>query len=178
MSNAENSLNLHPKTIIMKKYVFLFLAGVVLSCQPEQENSDGNFSSKLSQGGDEEIVNIDENAGYTTLSFNKMEHDFGNVQVGQEYTYKFVVKNTGKKPLIIEDAKASCGCTVPDKPENPIAPGKSDEIVVKFSPKPGQGVTSKTVTIMANTEPKITTLTIRANVIEDMTKGSNSLSVE
>ncbi len=149
----------------MKKLAYLFIATALLGC--ESNSGSEEFSSRLAQEGTNEYVEVESKT--TTLSFNKMEHDFGNVVVGEDYTFKFIVKNTGKDPLIIEDAKASCGCTVPDKPEKPIQPGMTDEIVVTFSPKPGQGVTSKTITVTANTDPKITTLTIRANVLEGMT---------
>jgi hypothetical protein len=151
----------------MKKIAYIFFVAALSACQTE--NNNGEVTSRLAQDGTNDYVEVE--TKNTTLSFNTMEHDFGNVIPGEEYTYKFVVKNTGKHPLIIEDAKASCGCTVPDKPENPIAPGKSDEIVVKFSPNAGQGVTSKTVTVTANTDPRITTLTIKANVLEGMGTG-------
>ena len=157
------------KFIQMKKLAYVFMIAAISACQ--SDDNSGQVTSRLAQEGTEDFV--DTPLKTTTLSFNKMEHDFGNVRVGEDYTFKFLVTNTGKNPLIIEDAKASCGCTVPDKPDQPIAPGKSDEIVVTFSPKPGQGVTSKTVTVTANTEPKITTLTIRANVIEGMEKGDS-----
>ena len=148
----------------MKKLAYLFAIAVLTACQ--SGNDSGEISSRLAQEGTEDFVETEIRT--TTLSFNKMEHDFGNVVVGEDYTFKFTVKNTGQSPLLIEDAKASCGCTVPDKPDGPIQPGKSDEIVVTYSPKPGQGVTSKTITVTSNTNPKITTLTIRANVLESM----------
>lgn len=151
-----------------KLLLFVLCAGMVTACKQE-ENTSGEVRSKLLQSASESDESYDD--GTTTLAFDKMEHDFGNVKIGQDYTYKFKVTNTGKKPLVIEDAKASCGCTVPAKPEKPIEPGKSDEIVVTFSPKAGQGgMNSKTVTVTANTDPKLTTLTIKANVIEDMSQ--------
>ncbi len=149
----------------MKKSLFLFAATALLACG-EQGDNGGEIKSKLEQDVSQEVEAGDE--GLTTLAFDKMEHDFGDARIGQDYTYKFKVTNTGKKPLIIEDAKASCGCTVPDKPENPIQPGQSDDIVVTFTPKPGQdGITTKTITVTANTDPKMTTLTIKANVKGD-----------
>jgi hypothetical protein len=160
----------------MKKLTYLIIIAALGACQSEEKNSS-EVSSRLAQDGTNDYV--EEDTKSTTLSFNKMEHDFGIVRVGEDYTFKFIVTNTGKHPLIIEDAKASCGCTVPDKPENPIPPGKSDEIVVTFSPKPGQGQTSKTVTITANTVPRITTLTIKANVLEKMgDENSKPVSIE
>lgn len=101
----------------------------------------------------------------TTLSFDKLKHDFGDVQPETDVLTEFTVTNTGNKPLIIEHVSASCGCTTPQKPEQPIAPGASDIIKVKFKSKPGQmNEITKTVTVTANTKEKTHKLEIRAFV--------------
>lgn len=103
----------------------------------------------------------------TTMSFDKRFHDFGNVKQEKENTTTFTVTNTGNKPLIIDDVAASCGCTTPEKPTKPILPGKSDVITVTFKSKPGQVAEQlKTVTVTANTSPKVEKLEIRAFVLE------------
>ena len=103
----------------------------------------------------------------TTMSFDKRFHDFGNVKQEVENTTTFIVTNTGDKPLIIEDVAASCGCTTPVKPTQPILPGKSDKITVTFKSKPGQvNEQIKNVTVTANTTPKVEKLEIRAFVME------------
>lgn len=101
----------------------------------------------------------------TTMVFDKDVHDFGSVKEGEKVTYKFKFKNTGDKPLTIFDAKGSCGCTVPEYPKEPIAPGKSGEIKVEFNSKGKKGSETKYVTLTANTTPGDTRLTIKANVI-------------
>jgi hypothetical protein len=101
----------------------------------------------------------------TTITFEKEVHDFGTVKEGDEVTYVFKFKNSGDKPLLISDAKGSCGCTVPDYPKNPIAPGEKGEIKVKFNSKGKPGAQTKFVTLNANTIPAETRLTIKANVI-------------
>ncbi|MDC6362706.1 MULTISPECIES: DUF1573 domain-containing protein [Flavobacteriaceae] len=98
------------------------------------------------------------------MSFEKAEHDFGAITQGtpQETTFKFT--NTGNAPLIITDARSSCGCTVPEYPKNsPIAPGDSGELVVKFNGS-GQNQVTKTITVTANTEKGTETLRIKAFV--------------
>ncbi len=96
-----------------------------------------------------------------------MEHDFGKVIEDTDNLTEFLVTNTGDKPLIISNVKASCGCTTPEKPEGPIAPGKSDKIKVKFHPNPDQlNEIQKTVTVTANTDPVISTVTIKAFVVK------------
>ncbi|XOV68127.1 MAG: DUF1573 domain-containing protein [Fluviicola sp.] len=104
-------------------------------------------------------------ATLTTLAFDKEMHDFGNVQAETDVFTEFRVTNTGKRPLVIENVSASCGCTTPKKPEKPIAPGASDVIEVKFKSKPGQeNEVTKTVTVTANTKQKTHQVKIRAFV--------------
>ncbi len=103
----------------------------------------------------------------TSLKYDRLKHDFGEVASGSENTTQFVVTNTGKNPLIISDVSATCGCTLPKKPEDPILPGESDVIEVTFKPKPGQlNEITKTVTVTANTDPKVSKVEIRAFVLE------------
>lgn len=100
----------------------------------------------------------------TAMNFVEMNHDFGTMIEGEVKEYSFTFKNTGNEPLHIEHAKGSCGCTVPQWPKDPIAPGGSGQIVVKFNSTNKVGKNSKKVTIVANTEPISTVLTITADV--------------
>ncbi|HXH17545.1 MAG TPA: DUF1573 domain-containing protein [Chitinophagales bacterium] len=102
--------------------------------------------------------------GNAAFKFEKTEHDFGKIPQDKvvEYTFKF--KNTGTEPLIISDARGSCGCTVPNYSKEPIAVGGTGEITVSFDPKGKTGVQRKTVTITANTNPARTTLNIVSEV--------------
>jgi Protein of unknown function (DUF1573) len=100
----------------------------------------------------------------TTVKWETVEHDFGTIKQGDSVEYEFRFTNTGSEPLIIEDAKGSCGCTVPQKPSGPVAPGASDVIKVKFNSAGKSGAQKKTVTLTANTEPITTMLTIMAQV--------------
>jgi hypothetical protein len=98
------------------------------------------------------------------MSFDKSEHDFGTITQGtpQETIFKFT--NTGDAPLIITDAKSSCGCTVPEYPKNtPIAPGDTGSMVVKFNGS-GQNQVTKTITVTANTAKGSELLRIKAFV--------------
>ncbi len=107
----------------------------------------------------------------TSVEYTEMVYDFGEVMEGEHVKYAFKFKNTGSEPLIISDAKGSCGCTVPDWPREPIAPGASSEIKVEFDSKgkgsdDGQKQTKK-VTVTANTNPPQTYLTITGVVKKD-----------
>ncbi len=102
----------------------------------------------------------------TQISFQSASHDFGNINQDSENRHVFTFTNTGSEPLIIENAKGSCGCTVPQYPKEPISPGETGEIEVVYKPGKQKNQQSKTVTITANTEPRTTTLSISADVAE------------
>lgn len=73
------------------------------------------------------------------VKFKETVHDFGKIKQGVPVNYDFAFKNISNKPVVIESATASCGCTTPVKPEKPVAKGKSDIIKAGFnaaSPSP------------------------------------------
>lgn len=142
------------------------MEGEVTSTVTADSKSEAELNKKLSSFEKEEAQRLKEKAGnITTLKFDKLLHDFGDVESQVENTTSFIVTNTGKKPLIISDVSTTCGCTTPKKPEGPIAPGKSDEIQVTFKSKPSQkNEITKTVTITANTAEKVHKVDIRAFV--------------
>ncbi|PKA97097.1 uncharacterized protein DUF1573 [Flavobacteriaceae bacterium MAR_2009_75] len=143
------------KKAILTLSVFSILAFV--SCKE-------NASSKVKSDNVAEAAERDE-AGkqVPVMSFEKEEHDFGTIEQGtaQETIFKFT--NTGNAPLVITDATSSCGCTVPDPPKDPIAPGEVGELVVKFNGS-GQNQVTKTITVKANTEKGSELLRIKAFV--------------
>lgn len=163
----------------MKKRNFLvgllILGATLTACSDNAaETSDENLVMEVAD--DPETVKANEQAlkelkeqqeleaaSVTSMTIDKEIHDFGKVVDGVENHCTFTITNTGTKPLVLSDVKASCGCTTPSKPEGPIAPGKSDKIEVGFKPS-GKGVSEKTVTITANTEPRITVVRVKADV--------------
>ncbi len=101
----------------------------------------------------------------TTISFEETEYDYGEIEAGEKVLNVYTFTNTGDEPLILSEAKGSCGCTVPAWPNAPIAPGESGEIVVVFDSKGKKNKQSKRVTITANTTPAQSFLTIKGTVI-------------
>ena len=103
------------------------------------------------------------------IEFKTETINYGDVIKGEDDGIReFVFTNTGDSPLIIKSVKSSCGCTVPTKPTEPIMPGKSDKIVVKYNMNPGP--ISKTITVETNAVNKpngIIPLRIKGNVIQD-----------
>jgi hypothetical protein len=123
-----------------------------------------NAADKVSE---EKVVNAetrDANAGtFPVMAFNEAEFDFGTIDQGTNVEHVFKFTNNGDAPLVIVDAKSSCGCTVPTFPKEAIAPGAEGELLVKFNGS-GKNQVSKTVTITANTQAGKETIKIKAFV--------------
>jgi hypothetical protein len=111
-----------------------------------------------------EIMEENNEGPFPALSFDRMEHDFGTLNEGDVVDHVFTFTNTGDAPLIISKAEATCGCTVPKWPREPIPVGGKGEIQVQFNSKGKPGVQNKTVTLTANTNPKLTRLQIKSFV--------------
>lgn len=99
-----------------------------------------------------------------SFAFAEEDYDFGTINEGDVVEHIFKFTNDGEQALVIQSAKGSCGCTVPEWPKEPIGVGETGEILVKFNSKGKPNVQNKTVTITANTWPKITKLRIKAMV--------------
>ncbi|MGB3616703.1 MAG: DUF1573 domain-containing protein [Catalinimonas sp.] len=172
----------------MKYAAHLFSSGLALTvllmttaCQ--EASSTGTGASVESTGAAEgpelsarEVVNNPstastptgtDNSAVAEISFPETTHNFGRVVAGQKVRHTYTFENTGAAPLLIESASASCGCTVPDWPKTPIAPGESGEIKVEFNSSGRVGQQSKTVTIRANTQPNQTQLLLTGEVLSD-----------
>lgn len=100
----------------------------------------------------------------TSIQYENDKFEFGVVNEGEVVKHMFKFKNTGSEPLVISNAKASCGCTVPVWPKEPIAPGGTGEIAVEFNTKGKPGAQSKQVTVTANTNPTETFLVVSGEV--------------
>lgn len=85
------------------------------------------------------------------IKFEDTKHDFGTIQESKgSVTHVFTFKNTGDKPLILKHVQASCGCTTPEWPKQPIAPGKSAVVKAVFNPKNRSGSFHKSIRITSN----------------------------
>jgi hypothetical protein len=163
----------------MKRKV-IFIATILLLSACSSESKNGAYQSSVAANpateaelkaslqeieAEEQARLKEEMATKTTMEFESLTHDFGKILEDSENRASYVVKNTGKNPLIIDKVEVSCGCTTASKPEKPILPGKTDKIEIVFHPKVGQlNQQEKTVTVTANTEPKTAILVLKANV--------------
>ncbi len=98
------------------------------------------------------------------LVFTDTLHDFGTIKEGEVVSYEFEFTNVGKTAVIITEAVASCGCTVPEYSQEPLAPGNKRMMTVKFNSDGKQGPNYKNVTIRSNANPGEQSIAIKAEV--------------
>ena len=99
------------------------------------------------------------------INFEIETIDYGEISKGSDGVRTFIFENTGNAPLEIQGVRSSCGCTIPKKPEVPIAPGDKGEITVKYDTN-RVGVFRKTITVNTNVSSKaIIALKIKGNVL-------------
>jgi hypothetical protein len=121
----------------MKQFtLLLFIALITNAC-----SSSNSSESK---------ANVDK-ATAPVMTFAKESHDFGQVNEGDKVVFDFFFTNTGKSALIISNATATCGCTVPEYPKQPLAPGKTGIIHVVFNSTGKSGMQNKIITLTTNT---------------------------
>ncbi|RYY21643.1 MAG: DUF1573 domain-containing protein [Cytophagaceae bacterium] len=99
------------------------------------------------------------------LTFTENQFDFGDIKPGSKVQHTFSFTNTGKTPLLIADATASCGCTTPSWTKEPVAPGAKGTLEVQFDSRGKQGLISKQVSVRANTQPGTTVINIKGNIL-------------
>ena len=102
--------------------------------------------------------------GTASISFDATEYDFGTVNEGDIVETAFKVTNSGTTDLVITNAQASCGCTVPVWPKAPIKPGESGEIKVKFNTSGKPNRQQKSITLTTNTETGREVLLLKGSV--------------
>jgi hypothetical protein len=92
------------------------------------------------------------------IKFDEEDHDFGRIKQGETLTYSYKFTNTGKSDLIINNCTASCGCTVPNWPREPIRPGESGYIDIRFDSSGKQNEVTKEVHVSTNAAPAMRTI--------------------
>ena len=113
----------------------------------------------------------DEPLGPTTsLEFTETTFDWGIITEGDIGAHTYTFTNTGDEPLIITNARGSCGCTIPSWPREPIAPGETASITVEFNSKGKRGKRNQKVTLTANTNPAMTFIYLTGEVVPPDTR--------
>lgn len=145
----------------MKKILLMVAVAATLGLTSCNEKA----AAKIDEANLAAVVQNEQNIGdFPVMTFDQPIHDFGTVAEGTEVVHEFKFKNTGKAALVVVNATATCGCTVPTWTKEPIAPGGEGSLLVKFNTSGKPNAQSKTVTIKANTESGTETVTIKGNV--------------
>jgi len=97
------------------------------------------------------------------IQFENTKHNFGTILQNGNGNWEFKFKNTGKEPLIIQNVRSSCGCTIAQRPSKPILPGESASIKVRYDTR-RLGVFHKTITVSSNADNASVVLEIRGEV--------------
>ena len=171
----------------MKRILIVLAAGfTIMSCKEADKTTDSNSpaSTATSQTASVSKENLDslnaistaannpsqsilpvETANLTTIKWlDGEERDFGKIKEGENLDVSFRFKNTGSKPLVISRVWAQCGCTLPETPQKPYAPGQSGVIKASFNSNGKQGTQVKEVYMSANTDPATSTLKFHVEV--------------
>ena len=139
----------------MKKY-FLLACSFLLICNVALAQNPFSFSSSPQVSGVSQSSKAapEKPKAFAQFKFSDKNntHDFGDIPEGPKVTYQFSFTNTGKEPLVISNAQASCGCTSPEFPKEPILPGKKGKISVTYSTQGRVGEFSKVVYLTSNAQ--------------------------
>ena len=149
----------------LKKYILVLLVcSAIVSCDVRRKDkiADDSETQKALALKDSTTVQIIDSA-----------YNFKTVTDGEKVMYSYRFKNIGTKPLVIVEATASCGCTVPQKPEKPILPGETGFIKIVFDSKGRVGEAHKSISVISNAKPEFPTLILTGNVVA---KGKNGLT--
>lgn len=118
-------------------------------------------------------------AQQAVITFERTDHDFGKInEADGKVTTIFTFKNEGMEPLVLSNVRASCGCTTPKWPREPIEPGQTGDITVTYNPNGRPGRFTKTVTITSNATEPTTRVTIKGEVIPKPAKPVDSYPVK
>lgn len=113
----------------------------------------------------DEGTEVKSDAKVAAFEWDETQFDFGDIQQGDVVEHIFKFKNTGEAPLVITDTKTTCGCTTPSFTKEPVQPGETGEILVKFNSTGKSGNTSKNITVKANVDGGVSMLRITTNIL-------------
>lgn len=140
----------------------LVLAVIVAFSACDKSNASGKVNKENLESAKNRDAAIKQ--GAASVSFDKSEYDFGTVNEGEIVETTFKVTNSGTTDLVIIDARVTCGCTVPVWPKEPIKPGQTEDIKVKFNTSGKPNRQQKNITLITNTKSGREVLTLKGMV--------------
>jgi hypothetical protein len=141
---------------MQKIFLALFLSSLLFACDIR---NNGKKDVQANQQAKQAFNDS------TTVEIIDSTYSFGKVTDGEKVEYNYRFKNTGKHPLVILTATASCGCTVPEKPEEPIKPGETGFLKVVFNSQGRVGDVHKEITVVSNAYPAFPILQLHGEVV-------------
>jgi hypothetical protein len=141
---------------VNKIFLILLLPAIFSSCDIRNGRHKQDV---LAQGNDGDFKDS------TTVQIIDSAYNFGKVTDGEKVEYNYKFRNTGKHPLIIFSATASCGCTVPEKPDAPIPPGEIGYLKVVFDSRGRVGEVHKDINVRSNAYPIFPVLKLVGEVV-------------
>ena len=146
----------------MKRYSLLLVAVFSLLTQGFAQVITGNGQSNAKSSN-------------ASIKFNNTSHSFGNIIEGQIARHEFKFTNEGTEPLMLDNVSASCGCTTPKWPREPIAPGQSSVIIAEYNSQGRPGTFTKNIFVKSNGGE--VTLTISGNVVKEPEKPKSPIII-
>lgn len=163
----------------MQRYFVIFLMLGLTACGTKTDTKNSTTKDSTNQMLSTDLVSNPNTANgvdsaqlkdMATMDFKDTLHEFGTIHEGEIVEYDFSFVNNGKKPLVIAGASVTCGCTVPMYPHDPVLPGQSGIIKVKFNSAGKSGHQDKSVTVSSNARRPNTMLYIKADIAGDKNK--------
>lgn len=105
------------------------------------------------------------NPNAPVFKFQEEIFDFGEIPEGPQVTHEFKFKNIGKEPLVLANVKASCGCTTPSWPKEPVLPGKESSVTATYNTQGRVGPFTKAISITSNASEAVKVISIKGTVL-------------
>lgn len=142
----------------MNKWLAMIcVTGLLISCDVRKADKIAEVNNAAAGNG---------KADSTQVQMIDSVHNFGKVTDGEKVVFSYRFKNVGNKPLIVSSASATCGCTIPEKPEEPLQPGETGYLKVVFNSQGRVGPVHKEVHVVSNAMPAFPTLQLIGEVIQ------------
>lgn len=148
------------------KQIFILAIAALSFTACRNANTQNATSSNVSVGNDTSKTSKVADPNASVVTFERDIYDFGKIEQGEKVQHDFKFKNTGKSPLIISNATATCGCTIPETPKEPILPGAEGVIKVVFNSTVKMGMQDKVITVTSNANPNVNTVHLVGEVLE------------
>lgn len=161
--------------MLIRKLIYSVLLCSLMGCSNQTDTGQKSFQGIPAEAGSNAAIvrnpvqadGQQDTVNVARIEFAEETYDFGTIEQGTTVSHEFRFRNTGKVPLLISDARSTCGCTVPKVPQQPIPPGEEGAILVRFDSEHKIGQQNKPITITANTYPAISDVFLTGTVVKN-----------